>query len=351
MSGTEEQRLVSPVAGTGKPLLSKKLLTAGLVVAVGGVMGFVLWRNANPAEGPVKERLPTQLGSTLPYSPPKLLVPPPAQVQAQAYQPPPQPLLLPQRDPASRAATQASAYPSPHMMTYAAAVPGPPASGDSGAPGSPGNASGVSYVASHVDGVKAGLLGDQTFLLMPGLIGCEMDTAINSQFEGPVQCHITGDIKPHGVTLLGRGSIIHGYYRNNIATGQSRIFVAADWVHDPSSGCYMSFQNAPVADLIGQSGVQGNVDNKYLERFGAAMLLTLGQGGESLAQAALSKGGNTYLSFNGGSGGLDTIASAILRKQIDIPPEITVHQGQQIAVFSTKVLDFSPCYSLALKKG
>ena len=75
--------------------------------------------------------------------------------------------------------------------------------------------------------------------------------------------------------------------------------------------------------------------------------------GESLAQASLSKGGNTYLSFGGGGGGgsngIDSIASAILRKQIDIPPTITVNQGSAVAVFITKVLDFSPCYDLSLK--
>jgi type IV secretion system protein VirB10 len=324
-------------------------------------MGVVWWKKANPPDEPVKERLPASMGPVVAYTPPKLLIPPqtstPVALTSPPVRPTPQPmpqsvqpLAAPPADPVSRVAPSVAAivYPSPKMMTYAAAAPPPQPSSDPAA--SPGNASpGVIYASSKLDGVQSGLLGDQTMLLMPGLLPCIMDTAINSTFVGPVQCHIAADIKPRGVTLLGRGSIVHGWYHNDIQTGQSRMFVQADWVHDPSTGCYIKFDNAPISDTIGQTGITGNVDQHIWERFGAAMLLTLGQGGESLAQAALSKGGNTYLSFNGGSGGLDSIASAILRKQIEIPPTITVHQGTSIAVFVVKPLDFSKCYSLAIK--
>ena len=238
------------------------------------------------------------------------------------------------------------------MLVFAEPAPRPvqkPPGSLDGAGGAANNTSRVVYASRDIDGIKAGLLGDQTFLLSPGILPCTMDTAINSTFEGPVQCHIDGEIKPHGVVLLGRNSRIHGWYHNQIQSGQNRLFVQADWVEDPNSGCFIKFDNAPISDAIGQAGIPGSVDEHVMQRFGAAMLLTLGQGGESLAQAALSKGGNTYLNFNGGSGGLETIASAILRKQIDIPPTITVNQGTAIAVFVTKILDFSPCYDLKIK--
>lgn len=141
---------------------------------------------------------------------------------------------------------------------------------------------------------------------------------------------------------------MHGTYNNNVQTGQARLFVQADWIEDKVSGCFVNLASSPIADPIGQTGAAGNVDPHNWERFSAAMFLTGIQMGESLGQAALSKGGQTYLNFNSG-GGLDSLASQILQKQIGIPPTITLQQGSMISVFLLKPLDFSGCYGLALK--
>jgi type IV secretion system protein VirB10 len=335
----------------------------GLVSA--GVLGWALWKGANPPPEPVKEKLPASLAASVPYSPPQMVIPrqaPPLLQATPVHYPPPLPAIPSVQPPAPApppqpptapavhlAGIQPAAPPKPYRLTYS--DPPPPPGHAAGGPGAAGadGSSKISYAAMGLDGVKAGLLGDQTFLLLPGILPCVMDTAVNSTFAGPVQCHLDADVKPHGVVLLDRGSRIHGWYNNQVQTGQARLFVQADWVEDPASGCFVKFDNAPVADAIGQAGVPGSVDEHYMQRFGAAVLLTLGQGGESLAQAAVSKGNNTYLNFNGGSNGVDTIASAILRKQIDIPPTVTVNQGSRIAVFVTKPLDFSPCYDLKTK--
>jgi len=366
------QRGISPVAGNKKPIVSRKAMGWGVGAVAATVLCITLWKSQHPPEVPTQEKLPAELGVVVGYTPPPMVIPPtrvavalPPQVAAPAAPiappaPQPAPLIMPKTDPVVRmmpagGGTAAPPPPKPYMLTFADPPAPSGASGKpngSGQPGGPGVAeklSGVVYAQSSLDGMKAGLLGDQTFLLPPGILPCIMDTAINSTFEGPVQCHVARDIVQHGVTLLDRGSIIHAWYHNNIQTGQARIFIQANDVVDPVSGCFVQFSNAPVSDTIGQTGVPGNVDNHYLERFGAAMLLTIGQGGESIAQSAMSQGGNTYLSFNGGSGGLDTIANTILQKQINIPPTITVHQGDPIAVFVVKYLDFSPCYDIAIK--
>lgn len=367
MSDDQGRARISPVAGTAKPLVSKKVATIALGVAVTGVLGVVYWRSANPPDEPVKEKLPTTLAVTTPYSPPQMVVPrqapPLAPVSFVApplvHYEPPLPAILPATPPAAPPAAPAvhlagvggmtaPAFLKPNSLTFAAPTPLSPVEGKGGDQAGSASVSRVTYAPSHVDGVQAGLLGDQTFLLMPGVLPCTLSTEVNSTFPGPIECQVAADIKPHGVTLLGRGSVIHGMY-SAAQNGQSRLFVQADWVHDPNSGCFVSFANSPMSDTMGASGVPGSVDEHYMQRFGAAMLLTLGQGAESLAQASLSKGGNTYLSFNGGSNGLESIASAILRKQIDIPPTITLNRGSDIAVFVTKVMDFSTCYDLKVK--
>lgn len=369
MSGTQHpgQRGVSPVAGTSKPLVSRKVLALGISIAAAGIVTVALWKKSNPPEPPSQEKLPAVLADQTPYVAPVMVLPPipvaatPAMPrfepprQPQPVQPDPQPIFaMPKADPVGHLVpTAAAAAPKPYMLTFAEPARGDTASGrPGGAPGAEGEAqpvSGVTYAASKLDGLQAGLLGDQTLLLMPQLIPCYLDTAVDSTFPGPIACHIPADIAPHGVTLLDRGSVVHGTYANNIQTGQARLFVAADWIEDKVSGCFVTLGASPIADSIGQTGAAGNVNSHNWERFSAAMILTGAQMAESLGQAALSKGGNTYLNFNS-SGGLDSLANQILQKQIGIPPTITLQQGQRISVFLLKPLDFSKCYRLELRK-
>lgn len=369
MSDDQGRARISPVAGTAKPLVSKKVATIALGLAVTGVLGVVYWRSANPPDEPVKEKLPTTLAVTTPYTPPQMVVPrqapPLAPVSFVApplvHYEPPLPAILPATTPAAPPAAPAvhlagvgamtaPAFLKPNSLTFAAPTPLSPVEGKGGDQAGSASVSRVTYAPSHVDGVQAGLLGDQTFLMTGGILPCTLTTAVNSTFPGPIECEVSADIKPHGVTLIDRGSIIHGTY-TSAANGQARLFVQAEWLHDPVSGCYVTFQNDPITDTLGTAGVPGSVDNQYLQRFGAAMLLTLGQGGESILQSAVSKQGSTSLNFSSGGGGLDQIANAILRKQIDLPPIITLNQGSTIAVFlsKTKVLDFSTCYDLKVK--
>jgi type IV secretion system protein VirB10 len=103
-----------------------------------------------------------------------------------------------------------------------------------------------------------------------------------------------------------------------------------------------------MADGLGRTGLDGNVDNHYLQRFGGAVLLSLVDGGLSLGQAALSKGNNTYLSIQ--SGDTSGLAEEILRNTINIPPTITVPQGKDVTIWVRYPIDFSPSYRLGLRR-
>lgn len=390
MSGENpgQERGVSPVASKQKARITRKHGAIAVLVLCAVIIGMTLWRSQNPQEPEVKEKLPPSLGAVVPYKSVMVTAPPPPPQPAPAPQPPPAPRFEPasgglpqpnpgnllarlqaEKPPETRQPPAANIVPpapiKPNMLSFAErprapqAQPGSPAGvgglGEGGIAGSSGpTTSPIGYKVSRLEGNKADLLGDQTFLLMPGIIPCTLDTAINSSFEGPILCHLPLRVMPHGVVLLGRGARVHGWYKNNIQTGQARLFVQADWVEDPATGCFIKFDVAPMSDTLGRTGIEGNVDNHYIERFGAAMLLTFTQSALSLAQAALTKqgGGNTYLSFGGGGGGgggIQTIATEILRAQINIPPTITVNEGTDIAIFVTRPLDFGPCYDVQIK--
>lgn len=358
-----QERGASPVAEQRRPFVSRRTLIWSIALGSSALASYFFYLGANPPPPKTEERLPQQLGSVTPYVPPEFIVPP-------RPQPQPQPDRAPPPMPQAHIQPAAASLPLPHnpqpmvsldlsklkppaelkpnMVSYddpatkaAAKTNGEDQAGGGAQAGVPH----IAYATSKVGGVKAGLTGDQTLLLMPGLMPCVLDTAINSDLPGPVMCHLAQDVRPHGVTLLDRGSTIYGFYKNDVRNGQSRLAVAADWINDPVTGCYVSFDNAPMADDQGRSGLPGHVDNHYFERFGAAVVLSLVDAGLGVLQSALSAGGNTYLSFNGG-GEMNGVASQILRKQIDIPPTITKNQGELIAVFINKPLDFSGCYEL-----
>lgn len=369
-------RGVSPVASKHKPRLSKASLTALIGVAVLGVVGFDVWRSYNPAQAPVKEALPKTLGSVIVYQPPPMATehrpapPPPAAAApapppAQAPAPPVQQPIMAAAPPSSghmwRNSVVAAAPrikpdtpPSPDMISYP--LPSQPASSagagkTAGAKAADGPDGDVVYADTQLDGVRAGMAGDQTLVLPPGVLPCILDTAIDSTFPGPIQCHIPMDIKPHGVTLLDRGTIIHANYQSNVKTGQARLFAPASWLEDRATDCNVNLPDAPISNPLGETGIPGSVDNHFMERFGGALLLTFSNSAVELAQAALSKGGNTYLSFSSGGGGVETLANSLLQNTINIPPTITVNQGTAIAVFVQKSIDFSRCYSLEFRNN
>jgi type IV secretion system protein VirB10 len=357
-----EDRGRSAAAVARTPWVSRRTLTIVLVIGVAALGGFATWRMASKPEI-VKEKLPEKLGVTEPYVAPKMALPPKPEPAALVLPPAPAlpPAMQAQQQEGLKLPTQRSMVSNvqppqpakPHMLSYAVPEPrrpaGVPGSGPGGTddPGKPP----VTYASTSVPGIQAGLLGDQTFLLMPQLLPCTMDWAVNSTFEGPIECHIDRDIKPRGITLINRNAVVHGYYKGNVQEGQQRLFAAAEWMHDPVSGCVVNFDNAPVGDGIGQTGMTGNIDNRYMQRFGAAFALTGFQSMMQLLQAEIQKnsqGGNTYLSLGSG-GGIDSLAAAILHKQIDIPAIISTHQGEEIAIITNKILNFSKCYTLQIK--
>ncbi len=97
-----------------------------------------------------------------------------------------------------------------------------------------------------------------------------------------------------------------------------------------------------MADDLGRTGFDGAVDNHYLERFGGAVILSLTESGLGIVQAAVSKGGNTYISTDSAN----NLAEQILQAQINIAPTFSKHQGETIAIWLTTPIDFSDSYRL-----
>jgi type IV secretion system protein VirB10 len=202
----------------------------------------------------------------------------------------------------------------------------------------------VAYKGTAVVGGKSGTMPDRNLVLMPGVLRCTMATAINSDLEGPFICNLPGDVmSPTGVVLMEKGTQIVGSYSSKVSTGQKRLMTVAGTAYTPN-GVVVPL-GTPMADSLGRTGLEGDVDRHLMERFGGAIALSLVDMAFGLGQASLSKGGNTYLSFSNGNG-VSSLAQEVLRSQIDIKPTITVNQGQDVALWIVVPIDFSASYRL-----
>lgn len=160
-----------------------------------------------------------------------------------------------------------------------------------------------------------------------------LETAINSDLPGFVRAVVTRDVRAFDGTtvVIPRGAKLVGQYRNAVAAGQSRAFVVWTRLIRPD-GVTIDLAS-PGADALGRGGLEGKTDQHFLQRFGAAILL-------SVVSAATSRdtGGGTVVIGNAEQA--SRIAEIALQKQIEIPPTIKVPQGAPIRVFVARDLVF-----------
>lgn len=181
-------------------------------------------------------------------------------------------------------------------------------------------------------------------LLLPkgAFIDCTLETALDSTLPGMATCITASDtFSVDGrVVLLERGTKLVGETRGSVRQGQARIFVLWTQARTPS-GVVVELAS-PGTDELGRSGLPGEVDRHFMERFGAAMLISLIDG---LVQSAVqsSMDGATVI-YNPSTS--QDILTEVLRSTVSIPPTVRKQQGDRIQVLVARDLDFRSVYRL-----
>jgi type IV secretion system protein VirB10 len=194
--------------------------------------------------------------------------------------------------------------------------------------------------------VLAGTLGNRSLVLAQGAkIDCAGDTAFDSTEAGLSTCTVTKNVYSDDgrVVLIERGSQINSQYRSNLSPGQKRTFILAARIETPH-GVTVEI-DSPAADALGRMGVDGDVNNHWRERIGAAMLLGLTQ--DAIGYLA-TRGGNSNGSVvyeNTQQQGND-MATRVLDSTINIPPTLTQNQGAEFTIVVARDLDFGSVYAL-----
>jgi type IV secretion system protein VirB10 len=200
-----------------------------------------------------------------------------------------------------------------------------------------------------LSGAKARLLPHPDMVVTMGtIIPCTLQTAIDSQLAGYVKCVLPQAVRSTtgNVVLLDRGTAVVGEIGRGLVQGQDRVFVLWDRAETPDHAVIEL--SSPGTDELGRSGLPGAVNNHWWKRFGGAIMLSMINGGlqAGTALAANSGGGTGGSFFNSFQSNGTNVADTALQATINIPPTLEKNQGDNVAIFVAKDLDFSDVYNL-----
>jgi type IV secretion system protein VirB10 len=230
--------------------------------------------------------------------------------------------------------------PSATLNAMAGASSAPPAASGAQAPGELAPLLRPSVSAT----VRAQVLPTQRLLLPKGaFIDCTLETAIDSTLPGMTTCVMATDAfgVDGQVVLLERGTKLIGETRGQVQQGSARVFVL--WTEARTPTGVIVPLDSPGADELGRSGLPGEVNNHFWQRFGAAMLVSVIDGAvEGAVQSTRGSSGTVIVNPSATQG----VLTEVLKGTINIPPTVTKQQGDRIQVLVARDLDFRSVYEL-----
>jgi type IV secretion system protein VirB10 len=241
----------------------------------------------------------------------------------------------------------------PHQSSTGAAVIGPALATRMATPSTaaqPGaGLFGGQLQGSATPRVAATMLGDRSLTLPKGTaFTCALKTKVISATSGLVGCQVQRNVYSDDgrVLLVERGSHMDGEYRvTAIRPGTVRIPVLWTRIRTPH-GVTVDI-DSPGTGALGESGIDGYVDNRWGERIGAAMLLSLIDDSVKLIiqnQASERQADTVVLPST--TGNTSKLAEKVLESTINIPPLIYQNQGGIVGIYVARDVDFSPVYEL-----
>jgi type IV secretion system protein VirB10 len=221
--------------------------------------------------------------------------------------------------------------------------------GPGGVPTAGGGLFGGQLQGSPTPKVAASTLGNRSLTLPKGTaFTCALKTKVISATSGLVGCQVQRNVFSDDgrVLLIERGSHLDGEYRvTSVRPGTVRIPVMWTRIRTPL-GVTVDIES-PGTGQLGESGIDAYVDNRWVERIGAAMLVSLiddtvklvisNQANETTADTILlpSTTANT-----------SKLAEKVLESTINIPPLLYQNQGGIVGIYVARDVDFSSVYEL-----
>ena len=218
-----------------------------------------------------------------------------------------------------------------------------------GVPTPAGGLFGGQLQGSSTPKVAASMLGDRSLTLPKGTaFTCALKTRVISATSGLVGCQVQRNVFSDDgrVLLVERGSHLDGEYRiASVRPGTVRIPVLWTRIRTPL-GVTVDI-DSPGTGQLGESGIDGHVDNRWSERIGAAMLLSLIDDSVKLIiqNQANDRQADTVV-LPSTTANTSKLAEKVLDSTINIPPLIYQNQGGIVGIYVARDVDFSTVYEL-----
>src|SRR4030081_4059374 len=132
-------------------------------------------------------------------------------------------------------------------------------------------------------------------LAKAAFIDCTLETAIDSTLPGMTTCITATDtFSADGtVVLLERGTKLIGETRGQVQQGVARVFVL--WTEPRTPTGIVVPLDSPGADELGRSGLPGEGNRHFWDRFGAAILISTLDGAVQTAVESAGRGGGPVI--------------------------------------------------------
>jgi|HubBroStandDraft_6_1064221.scaffolds.fasta_scaffold56646_2 type IV secretory pathway VirB10-like protein len=205
----------------------------------------------------------------------------------------------------------------------------------------------VSTTTVRVHSASAGYL-----LAAGSVVSAVLLTALNSDLPGEVGAQVVRDVydsPTQTVVLIPKGAKLVGRCVSAVIHGQKRV--ALTWVRvNLPNGATIDLPSEPATDERGAAGVPADVDNHVFRTFSAAGIAAAIGAGVELSQP---QNGSSVLTTPtvgqvlAGSLGqeLGTVGLEIVRRELDVPPTLTIPPGALFNLLLTTDLSFVRPYA------
>jgi type IV secretion system protein VirB10 len=198
----------------------------------------------------------------------------------------------------------------------------------------------------------ATLLPDRNlFLTMGTPMPCITEQPIRTDVPGPFRCKVPTPVfsTSGAVPLLDPGTWIVGRVSDPLQRGMERAFAVVTRLETPQ-GCLVKLR-APVGDQLGTSGIDGEVNTHFWERFrGFAMIALLDAAGQAAALgAARAIGGGSdgnQLNFYQFQGAGQQLGQGSFGDDVNIPNTLSTRQARNLVVVAMQDIDMRRCFTL-----
>lgn len=155
--------------------------------------------------------------------------------------------------------------------------------------------------------------------------------AINSELAGKLVATIEENIYGgHSrLVLIPAGSQAVGRYKALAKPGDERIPVIWERIITPD-GVNIHMGNAEMADAMGRAGITGDVDNRFMDRYGMALLVSTISAATAYQVPVTNQGQQVVVQAYGSN--VAGLSNQILEKNINIKPRVEIPAGQRIVI-------------------